>query len=242
MKLAMMQSYFLPYIGYFQLINSADKFILYDKLGYIRHGWVNRNRILTREGNISYITVPVKHGNSNRHIFDTYINNTANWRRNILKAIYLNYIRAPFFEETYSLLEDIISETYHTISELNRASLSIICRHLEIPTLLIDDNDLYSTIEEEIKSMESTDRHHQRPISICKQEGAKIYINAIGGERLYFRDRFASEGIALFFIKTADIKYEQNQPEFYPNLSIADVLMYSGVKKTKDFLNLFELI
>ena len=242
MKLAMMQPYFLPYIGYFQLINSTDKFIAYDKIGYIKHGWVNRNRVLTRDGNISYITVPVKHGSSNAYICDTYIDNSVNWQRKMLNIIYHSYIRAPFFEETYTLLREIITEPHNTISEINRRSLATICRHLEINTLIIENSNQYATIEEQIKSMKASDRQHKRQISICKHEGAEIYVNAIGGEKLYFKDRFAAEEIYLFFIKTNDIRYDQNQPEFYPNLSIVDVLMYVGAEKTKGYLTQYELI
>ena len=242
MKLAIMQPYFLPYIGYFQLINSVDRFISYDNVSYTTRSWINRNRVLIRSGSIAYITVPVKHSGSDTYIHSIRIDNSQNWRQRILRTLYLNYRYAPFFEESFPLMEKLLIEHYDMISALNRKSLALICRHLGIDTLFIDDSGRYSAIEEQLKTAEASDKKHSRIISICKQEMADIYVNAIGGEKLYSKDIFMSEKINLLFIKTGQFRYNQNQSIFHPNLSIIDVLMYAGVKKTKEFLNLYELV
>jgi hypothetical protein len=108
MKLAGNQSYFFPYVGYFQLINAVDKFILYDNLNFIDRGWVNRNRILIKNSGASMITVPLLNSSSNRKILDIEISDKqgdAKWREKLCKTLYVNYRHSPMFDEVFPLIE-----------------------------------------------------------------------------------------------------------------------------------------
>ena len=243
MKLAIMQPYFMPYLGYFQAISAVDKYILYDKVNFIKRGWINRNQIFVQNLGKEYITIPLKTKSSNLLISDVIIDNSLQWRKKILNLIYYNYKRAISFEEVYPLLTDIINTNVDTISEYNYLTLSSVCNFLDMKTQIeISGFDDYNEIENYLKTLGDEIRKNERIFSICKQQGADIYINAIGGQELYSKEEFKENGIDLYFIKMDDIKYKQFSDEFVPYLSIIDVLMHNGKEGTKELLNRYTLM
>jgi hypothetical protein len=237
MNVGIMQPYFFPYIGYFQLINAVDKFVFYDNCQYIKGGWINRNRLLQCGGEDFYITVPLKKHSYTILISQVEIYNGVDWRRKILLSMRQDYKRAPFYGKIYPIIENLFSLSYDRISVLNAYTISAICKLLNINTQLISLEEVIGTAEEESHIDEFLyEPRIQRILSICRHEKADTYINAIGGQELYHKNVFAENGIKLQFIRTGEISYTQRSIKFFPNLSILDVLFNVGVDGTKRLL------
>ena len=256
MKLAIMQPYFMPYLGYFQAIAAVDKYILYDQLTYILNGWINKNRIRQRNMPASLIVVPIKNKSSHTLIANTLIDNSKPWQKKILKSLQVAYSKCYAYNEVMPLMEDVLSKEYMTISELNSYSIKRICQFLDIKTEIDSDIDRYLDLEKRLVDIESNDygrftHLHTMPIKkvaraleICIREGSDFFVNAIGGLELYDKAEFKQYGIDLYFIKMNDIRYPQycRDHSFEPNLSIIDVLMHNGKEGTKKLLNEYTLI
>ncbi|RRB06349.1 WbqC family protein [Larkinella rosea] len=232
MTIAIMQPYFLPYIGYLQLIKAVDKFIIYDDVAFINRGWINRNRLLVN-GKEHLFTIPLKDASQNKRICDVELGDDPKWRQKMLKTIEQSYRKAPFYTTVYPLLEKIVNLEARTIADLIGGSLILLNDYLGIQTEIVPSSTVYGN--DDLKAQE-------RILDICLREKANRYINPIGGQELYDRQRFANEGIELFFIQSKRVDYPQFQNEFVPWLSIADVLMFNDIPKVQDMLNEFELI
>ena len=230
MKLAIMQPYFFPYIGYFQLINAVDKFIFYNDVNFIKGGWINRNRILIH-GKAHYITVQLKNASSYRLISETEFKDSNNV---ILKTININYKKAPFFNEAWQIIEDSFNVKTNMISELAINTIKSVCNYLKIDKVF-EFSDLHYTKTKDLN-------REKRILKICQLNNADTYINPIGGMELYNKQDFEKEGIELKFLKTKDIVYKQFNYEFVPNLSIIDVMMFNSKEEIKSMLNEYELI
>ena len=233
MRLAIMQPYFMPYIGYFQLINSVDEFVVYDNIEFTKKGWINRNRILVN-GNDLTITLPLKKDSDylnivERRLADTWVSE----KKKMLNKIAESYRRAPFFESAFEVIErcilfeedNLFNFIYHSIKLVNEY-LDILTRTMVSSTLLIDHSL----------------RAEKKIIEICKSLHANNYINPIGGSELYSKDIFKKEGIELQFLKSGDISYQQFNNKFIPWLSIIDVMMFNPKAEIKKFLQIKALI
>lgn len=232
MKLAIMQPYFFPYIGYFQLIAAVDKFIIYDDVNYINRGWINRNNILIN-GKAGLVSVPLIGSSQNKLIKDLDVVFEEKWKNLLLKTICQNYKKAPFFEIVFPMLNMIILSKASSISKYNLLGLTTICKYLKISTNFIHSSDVYKNSE--LKGQ-------NRIIDICKKEYVRQYINPIGGIGLYDKNEFAIQGLKLNFLKTKKVEYKQFHNEFVPWLSILDVLMFNSVVEVNEMLNQYELI
>jgi hypothetical protein len=255
MKLAIMQPYFFPYIGYYQAISAVDKYILYDQLNYIKDKYMNRNRILVVNGKPTYFNVCIKEKSSFTKIADVEISYEKKWRKNILLSLYMNYKRSTYFNEVYPVVENVINTDTNLLTTLNARSVIDICKYLDINTEIITDVHGYLELElklsgtdEEVAryfpyaAFDNLERKVVRVIEICKREEADVFVNAIGGQALYSKDEFAHQNISLFFIKTDDITYSQRSTVFFPNLSIIDVLMNCGKDKTNELIQQYKLV
>lgn len=228
-----MQPYFLPYIGYFQLIKSVDEFILYDNIQYTKKGWINRNRILVN-GSDRLITLPVKKDSDYLNVVDREISDTWNTdKKSLLNLIKSSYSKAPYFKETYELLEECLAVEHTNLFEFIHQTLLKINRYVEIETPITISSSI--SIDHSLKSEEKV-------LSLCKAVGATMYINAIGGQHLYSKDRFAAHKIQLQFIKSDTIQYSQFSNNFVPWLSIVDVLMFNSKQDIIRYLNSYTLI
>lgn len=251
-----MQPYFLPYIGYFQAIHAVDKYILYSNLSFIKDGWMNRNRILIKDGSVAIINVPLIHKSSNTFIYDIRVDNSRNWNKKLLKSFFLNYKGSQYFEEVYPFFEKLLTKSYDYLYELNANTIIEISRFIGINTLIeFDNRTKYRELEIQLTNVEKgdyTDFHFMqktkpikkvaRVLAISTIEKADVFINAIGGQDLYDKNEFASYGIDLKFIKTDEIIYPQFTKEFVPNLSIIDVLMHNGREGTLELIKKYTLI
>lgn len=232
-KIAIMQPYLFPYIGYFQLIQMADTFVIHDDVQYIKAGWINRNRLLLN-GVDHLFVFNVKHDSHtleiNKREFSEKINES---KKKFCKILELAYQKAPYFEETYEFIIDTINNDIMNVSNAIIYTIQRVCAHLDIQTPLFT-----SSLLDKDNSLKGQDR----VINICKTVKATNYINAIGGQELYSKEIFSKNGIKLNFLKTKPIIYKQYNNEFVPNLSIIDVLMFNSKKQIKELLEEFELI
>ena len=227
-----MQPYIFPYIGYFQLINAVDKFVIYDDVNFINKGWINRNRILNN-GKDSLFTIPLKEASQNKLINEIEVNWDEAWKSKFLKTLEQCYKKAPFYQETLSIIEQTLSIDNEPISKVIENNLILICHYLDIKTEIISSSTIYQNTH--LKAQE-------RILDICLQEKVTHYINPIGGLELYDKDFFGAKNIKMNFIKSNQIEYPQFKNEFVPWLSIIDVLMFNSKEKITIFLNNYELV
>ena len=253
MKLAIMQPYYFPYIGYFQAINAVDKYILYSNLTFIKEAWMNRNRIRLKNGKVQLVTMPLLHKSSNAMIYDVMIDNRFNWCEKFLKTLCMNYKGARHFDETYQLIESLIAPKYEKLVDFNVATIRGISDYLEIKTEIESDNTRFLDMEESLSRIEDDYsvfpylvthpvRKVARVLEMCKRENCNDFINAIGGQVLYSKEEFKIYGIDLHFVQTNFVEYDQFGMPFQPGLSIIDVLMHNGKEGTKRLLNEYTLI
>lgn len=232
MLIGIMQPYFIPYIGYFQLINAVDIYVIYDDVNYIKGGYVNRNSILI-EGKAKYINVELKKASQNKHINEIEITNNMEHNKKLLKTIERNYKKAPYYEVVYKIFSDILNREYSSLADINVFSIKVICEYLNVSTRIV----LSSEIDKN-----NDLRAQDKIIDICKRLGADKYYNAIGGRKLYDVDEFLKNNIELRFIKSRDITYKQFDNKFVSNLSILDVMMFNSPEKIKEYLEMYDLV
>jgi len=228
-KIAIMQPYFLPYIGYFQLINAVDEFIIYDDVNYIKQGFINRNYILS-QGLKVFLTLETFGASSNKKINEVLIGNN---KEKILKTIEVNYRKAPYFKNVFNLILEIMNFEENNLSRFVGNSLFKIVEYLNINTKIYYSSDL---------NYLSISKNKIRILEICNFVKANTYINLIGGIELYKKEDFMEKGIYLYFIKPRHIIYNQFNNVFIPNLSIIDVLMFNDNTNSHQFLNEYDLI
>ena len=232
MKLAIMQPYFMPYLGYWQLISAVDKFILLDDANFIKKGWINRNNILVN-GQSKLFTIPLIEASQNKRIKEISISNDAKWAVNFLKTIEYGYKKAPFFNQVFPLIQECVSCGDKNLSDFTYFSIKTVCSYLNIETQIIPSSSVYNNLELKASA---------RILDICVKEKADDYINPIGGTELYDKSTFLEKGINLHFLKTSEIKYSQFNQEFVPWLSIIDVMMFCSDDEIKSSLAKFSLL
>lgn len=233
MKIGIMQPYFMPYIGYWQLIGAVDKFVILDDVNYIMRGFINRNSILLN-GEPYRFTLPVEKASQNKLIKETALSFTQKSKMDFLKTICNAYRKSPHFEEVMPLLTEAVNYEEADLTEFIRFSIEKVIAFLHIDTEIL----LSSQIDKD-----NTLKAEKRIIEICKALHADTYINPCGGRALYSHSDFEREGIDLFFLETKkeNIIYNQNQDFFVENLSIIDVLMYNDIQTIRKYINEYEL-
>ena len=230
MKLAIMQPYFFPYWGYFQLINAADKFIFYDDVNYIKGGWINRNKIVVNNRE-HLITVPLFGISSFKKINEIQVNDKT---KKILKTIEHAYKKAPNYEDTMQVLNETLKNIDNTtIADLAIKSVKEVCQYLEINTILEKSSIQYNHT--------SYLKASERILKLCEINEASSYINAAGGKKLYSKEEFQKKGIKLHFIQSHFFRYKQLAEEFLPGMSIIDLMMFNSPEFLKEQLDNYEL-
>lgn len=232
MNLGIMQPYFFPYIGYFQLINTVDKFVIFDDVNYINKGWINRNRILLNKQEYTF-TISLEKASQNKMINEIYLSTDIKWKGKLLKTIEVAYKRAPLFKLIYPLIEGIIGFEEKNLSIYVSQSIKQLTNYLEIRTPIVSSSVPYNTT-----SLKGQDKI----LEICRGERAELYVNPIGGRDIYQREAFEKQKIKLSFIKSKPIIYKQFGNDFIPFLSIIDVMMFNEKDKISNYLNEFELL
>lgn len=232
-KVAIMQPYFFPYIGYWQLINSVDEFVVYDNIQFTKKGWFNRNRILDGDHDRLF-TIPIKKDSDYLNVDERYLSDDSQKEitRN-LRIIETTYHKAPYFVEAYPIIESSFKYDEKNLFAYINNSIKTICTHLDIETIITISSSV--DINHSLKA-------DQKVIAIAKATGADMYINAIGGVELYDKDLFKTHELDLKFIKSKAVEYEQFDKPFVPWLSIIDVLMFNDKKKIREMLEQYELL
>lgn len=224
MKIAIMQPYVFPYLGYFQLIHAVDIFVFYDDVNFIKRGWINRNRILV-DGQESLFTVALSKASQNKLINEIEVLKDSNSLQHLLKTLEHNYKNAPYFDSVFNLVNEVINKPHKSISDLAINSVNSVSNYLEMDTLF----ELSSEKFPETKGMGKT----ERLVEIVKKKGFKHYINPSGGKELYNKLDFKKKGVNLHFIQNELDSYTQFENEPIVGLSIIDVLMFNSVEETK---------
>lgn len=227
-----MQPYFFPYIGYFQLIASVDKFVVHDDVQYIKAGWINRNKILLN-GKEYLFVFSVKKDSFDRDINQRFFSDRFDFQKaKFLRVLKQAYIKAAYFKQVYSLVNEIFSYDDLNVSNLNVFGIKKISRYLGIKTPIV----LSSKLKKNNRL-----KGEERVININKTLGATRYINPVGGVDLYSKKYFLENGIKLLFLKPLDIKYKQLDNAFLSWLSIIDICMFNKKEDIQTFLNQYEL-
>ena len=233
MKLAIMQPYFLPYLGYFSLIKQTDEFILLDTVQFIKHGWIERNRILSPNGEPKYIAIPLEKHSQTTLIKDIRIRNQEKWQEKI-KAQLVHYKRrAPYYNETMNIINEILSYETDSIVKMNLYSLKRVCNYLGINANILIFSDMNLKIEKPCADDEWA-------LNIGKAiENVKEYWNPTGGAAFFDKSKYDEAGIDLKFEGVNLNFYSQRRgPEnFVPGLSIVDVMMFNPPEKINSMLD-----
>jgi hypothetical protein len=216
-RVAIMQPYFLPYVGYFQLIGAADLFIVYDNIKYTKKGWINRNRFL-RNGKEAVFSLPLKSDSDSLDVRDREI--AADFQRpKLLNKLREAYRSAPHFDETFPLVERIVLEEERNLFRVHPGPIRAVCGFLGIGTEIVASSSL---------PVDHTLQGEARVVALCRHARADVYINAIGGRDLYSKEDFGARGIVLKFLRPKPFEYRQFGGAFIPWLSIVDVLMFNS--------------
>lgn len=232
MKVGIMQPYFWPYLGYFQLLNMTDKFILYDNIEYTKKGWINRNRYLC-QGTDKYFTIPIEKDSDFLDVKDRKISRVFDPEK-LINQIKMAYIKAPFFADIYPLFCKTVEYDEPNLFEYIFHSIRCITEYLGIETEIIVSSKLGIGHEKKGKD---------KVMALCKSVQGTEYINPIGGIELYDKIEFLNNGIKLQFIQMKNtIKYKQFTKDFIPALSILDVLMFNSLPEVKKMLLQYQLL
>lgn len=229
MKLGIMQPYFFPYIGYWQLIKAVDKYVVYDDVNYIKGGWINRNSFLIN-GQKKLFTIQLNGASSYKNINEIEIKDDFSSFRKMLQ---INYGRAPFFKDCFQLIENILSYENKNLGMLLFNSIKLVSEYLDFDTDIL----LSAEIEKD-----NNLKGKEKVLQICKLLGADEYYNAVGGQELYDKSDFFNNGIKLSFVETNITPYKQFKNEFVGGLSIIDVLMFCSKGQVNELLGEYELI
>lgn len=231
MKLAIMQPYFFPYIGYFQLIASVDLFILYDNIKYTKKGWINRNRMLQNGKDVMF-SLPMKNDSDYLDVCEREL--AADFKRDkLLNQFKGAYRHAPYFTQTYPLIEELMQYEDLNLFRFLHHSIVRTCEHLGIMT------------EIRIASCIGIDhnlKNQDKVLALCEAVGASTYVNSSGGIALYSKETFREKGVELKFIQSRPFEYPQFGSVFVPWLSIIDVLMFNSTEVIQRQLTKFDLI
>ena len=232
-KLAIMQPYFLPYIGYWQLINAVDEFVVYDNIEFTKKGWINRNRILNGDGDRLF-TIPLKSDSDFLNVDQRFLSPDSDKEiERTLRIIKSVYKKAPFFEEAYPVIEECFKYSTKNLFSYIYNSIKLICKYLDIKTQIIISSEI--AVEHSLKA-------EKKVITICNALDADGYVNTAGGQEIYNKKEFADNGIELKFIKPKNISYKQFDNEYSPWLSIIDVMMFNDKETIAAMLEEYELV
>jgi hypothetical protein len=229
MKVAVMQPYLFPYIGYWQMIHAVDRFVILDDVNYIKRGFINRNTILVNQEK-KLITMGLKGASQNKLINEIEVEGDNS---KILKTLSMSYKKAPFYNSVFEQLEMVLLNKQRNLALFVGDSLNIISGYLGIQVEYLYSSEI---------SKDPNLKAQKKIIDIAKSVNAKQYINSIGGQDLYEKEEFDKVGIQLRFIETKLIPYVQGLSSFVPNLSIIDLMMHNDVDAVREMLDSYRLI
>jgi len=226
MRVGIMQPYFLPYLGYFQLIGAVDRFVIYDTIKYTKKGWINRNQMLVG-GKASMFSIPLRKGSDYLNVFDRYVSDAYNPEK-LSAQITGAYRKAPQFSTVMPVIDNILSYPSENLFDFIQNSLVECCDFLELRTPLLTASEVEEGVSEKTGE--------ERVIDICNRLSANTYINPPGGRALYEPQSFSAHGLDLQFIDPRLSPYTQFGQPFVPYLSILDVMMFNPAEHIHNHL------
>ncbi|PTA50730.1 hypothetical protein C9I43_09555 [Shewanella morhuae] len=229
MSFAVMQPYLFPYLGYYQLVHAANKFVFYDDVTFIKGGYINRNNILAN-GKAQRFTVPVPGMSSNTLINELSFDNNV---KKILKTIEQSYKKSPNFANVFPLIESVLCDDNRSVEYICAKSISLVFDYLSIAK-----DFCFSSALEYNRDLSAADKL----ISMAGVLKLNCYINSPGGKSLYNKDYFSNKGVDLFFIEMEYYEYKQNSDRFIPHLSMIDILMHNSKADVIDMLTKYKLV
>jgi hypothetical protein len=235
MKVAIMQPYFFPYLGYFGLIKNSDRFIICDVVQFMRHGWIERNRILKPEMGWHYIRVPLVKHSHKATISEVKIRAQESWQDRIFQQLEYYKKRSPYYKEVIGFLQNAFRYQTDNITDLNAHLLAETCQYIGIPFR----KEIFSEMDVMIEKINTSD---DWAINICQALAAETYINPPGGIEIYKRDNFTQSGLKLEFLKVNLRSYNQGRDPFEEALSIIDVMMFNAPKEIRSMLDDYRLL
>ncbi|MDI1324944.1 MAG: WbqC family protein [Algoriphagus sp.] len=237
MKLAIMQPYFFPYLGYYSLIKHTHEFIIFDSVQYIRHGWLERNRILKHGGGSLYVQVPVSKPDGQKTLISSLeIRNDEQWKKRILSQLEVYKRIAPHYREVMSLVQEIFRPDFQLLTHLNQHLLLMTCQYLGM-------NRTFPIFSEMGLAIETPKEADEWALNICKAYGGvSSYFNPPGGKEFFLAEKYEASGISLNFLQVNLDAYDQKRPEFEPGLSILDVMMFNDPQAINQMLDQYRLI
>lgn len=228
MKIAIMQPYLFPYIGYFSLIKNTDFFVFFDTPQYIRKGWINRNRILSTNGDVTYFTVPIQKADRNTPINKSVISYNYDWKVKILGQLNI-YKKAPNYDKVINLVNNVFNTDTMLISDLAIKSIVKTCEYLDIDIKY----DIFSKMNLALPEVKEPD---EWALYITKELGYNTYINPPGGMSFFNREKYQINDVDLQFLVQEIIPYRQNREVFIPALSMIDVMMFCSCNEINEML------
>lgn len=224
---AVMQPYFFPYIGYFQLMRQVDCFVFYDDVHYIKRGWVNRNRILLN-AKPAWLTLPVAKASQNRLISESHYLLDEATVASVLGKIRSAYLKAPYYEEVAAFITPFFDSVPARVSEFNALHLQALARALGLRC----EFKFSSRVEHDRSA-----KGQERVLDICQQLGADHYVNPAGGQHLYDASRFAGADVELGFFEPQIREYPQFGAPHVAGLSVIDALMFQGLEGAAELID-----
>lgn len=232
MAVAIMQPYFFPYLGYFQLVQAVDDFVFYDDVMFIKKGWINRNRILMQGADFLF-TIPLEKQSQHKTIRETQVSWGTDFPGKFLAQLDSAYKKAPNFDHIMPLIQNLLHEQPESMAELAGRSIELVWQYLGLTKRFHYSSQLPNN---------QMDGRAERLIHLTKELGGTQYINALNGQSLYDKDFFAAHGIELLFSKPCLLPYNQGKSNsFVAGLSMIDVLMWNEPFLVKHFLSDYSL-
>lgn len=222
MSVGIMQPYFLPYVGYFQLMQHVDQWVIFDQIQFIDKGWINRNRILHPDAQKQwqFLTLPLYNRKQFSSIDQLELMPDPQWKKQLSRKIDFFKKRAPFFNNAKNLLEECLSHDESSLSGFVSNSIKVCCSHLKISTPIYVQSECNFELGE-------ISHAGQWALEIAKAMGANSYVNPLSGHELFRQEEFDRDNIELSFIKSKITPYRQGYREFVPGLSILDLVMWN---------------
>ncbi|MFM6938753.1 MAG: WbqC family protein [Aquirufa sp.] len=232
MSVAIMQPYFFPYLGYFQLVQAVDDFVFYDDVMFIKKGWINRNRILM-QGKEFLFTIPLEKQSQNKTIRETNVAWGPEFPTKLIVQLHAAYKKSPFFDQVMPRIEALFAQKPESMAELAGKSIELVWQYLGLEKRFHYSSELADS---------QAEGRAERLIHLTKKLGASQYINALNGQSLYEKDFFAAKGVDLSFIRPILLPYAQGKSnDFIPGLSMIDVLMWNDPNQIKLMLGNYTL-
>lgn len=218
-SIAIMQPYFFPYLGYFQLLYAVDEFIFLDDVKFIKRGWINRNKFLTNMGEVKYITIPVKSETTDKDVLEVKTVLGEGKQIELLNKMSEWYSKAPYFDHVFPIFEQAVLHESEFLCDLSMLSIQKTAEYLG----LVKSFDRSSRIQNS-----KNFRRANRIIQISREKNVKNYINAPSGKEIYDIDYFKERGIQLKFLVPGQVKYCRFGQQFSDSLSILDIMMFNS--------------